>query len=99
MEKGRERQFKCTAPGCGHTVSTHIPEGNLINKPSFSMLVMVHDTAVICSNCGQAYSFVLRGLNLRAEDVAWAPVIVSKEESDIVIPPTSVIDLVNKKGN
>jgi hypothetical protein len=100
MANERERQFKCTTEGCGGLVTTEIPIATLINKPTVSMLVLVHENAVVCPNCGQGYSFVLRGLNLRGQDVAWMPVVLARpEEADIIIPPTSMIDLINKKGN
>jgi hypothetical protein len=100
MANERERQFKCTVEGCGGLVPTEMPEGTLINKPTFSMLVMPHQAATLCPNCGQAYVFVLHGLNLRGQDVAWMPVVIEKkEDNDIIVPPLSMIDMKKLKGN
>jgi len=53
MANERERKFKCTAEGCGAEVVTEMPEVDFINKPTFSAMVMVHQEAAICENCGQ----------------------------------------------
>jgi hypothetical protein len=100
MANERERQVRCTAEGCGAIITVEIPEGIMINKPTVSMVVMVHEKASFCPNCGQAYSFVLRGLNLRSTDVAWLPVEFKKPEPDIIIPPSMLTKaLLDKKGN
>jgi hypothetical protein len=105
MANERERKIKCTNEGCGAEVTVEIPEGLLINKPTVSMVVLVHQEVSVCPNCGTSYGFVMRGLNLRTQDVAWAPIIVQKkDEPDIIIPPTSLSQeqlnaLLKKKGN
>jgi hypothetical protein len=100
MSNERERTFRCLGEGCGADVVTEMPEGTLINKPTFSAVILVHQQATVCPNCGTAYGFVLGGLNLRPQDVAWAPVVIQKkDEPDIIIPPTSLTDLLRKRGN
>src|SRR6266403_3536058 len=92
MGNERERQFKCTAEGCGAVVTTELPEGTVVNKPTFSMLVLTHQEPSLCPNCGQGYVFILRGI--KGMEMGWMPVVVQKtEDSGIIIPPTSLIDM------
>lgn len=97
MANDKERQFKCTTEGCGAIVTTELPEGTIVNKPTFSMLVMPHQVATLCPNCGTGYVFVLRGI--KGMEMAWMPVVLEKQEPDIIIPPVSLIDMSKLKGN
>lgn len=101
MSNPRERQFQCTA--CKALVTVLMPEGTMINKPTFSAVILVHQEATICPGCGQGFSFILRGINLRPQDIAWAPVEIKKEDADIIIPPAglaaAIADAAKKKGD
>lgn len=98
MANERERQFKCTTEGCGAVVTTELPEGTIVNKPTFSMLMLPHQEASLCPNCGQGYVFVLRGI--KGMEMGWMPVVIEKkEDSGIIIPPTSLLDMSKLKGN
>lgn len=95
---GREVQFRCLTEGCGEVIQTLSPESTLINKPTFSLVVIPHETAVVCKKCGQAYGFVLRGI--KGAEVGYFPVTVEKPaEPDIIIPPASFTEMMKKKGN
>src|SRR5271163_4753779 len=100
VSNDRERKFKCIAEGCGGEVTTEMPEGTLVNKPTFSALILVHAEAAICPNCGTTYGFVLRSLNFRPQDIALATVTIQKaSEPDIIMPPTSLTDLLRQRGH
>lgn len=86
MANDSERQFKCTVEGCGAVVTTEMPDATIVNKPTFSMVVIPHQAASLCPNCGQGYVFVLRGI--KGMEMAYMPVIIEKVDSDIIIPPT-----------
>ena len=86
----QERTFPCTV--CHQDVRADLPAGEIINKPTFSMLVMTHQAMAVCANCGQAFTFVLRGI--KGMEFGWMAVTVQKEDSTIVNTP-SIADIHN----
>jgi hypothetical protein len=99
MDKIAARQFKCTNEGCGATVETEMPEGIFINKPTVSMLVMVHQEVAMCPNCGQGYSFVIRGVT--GISMGWMPIVFEKKEENsgiVLVPNLSAADMEKLKG-
>lgn len=98
MASDRERKFPC--PTCKTEIVTEIPEGIFINKPTVSMLVMVHQEAAVCSGCGQPFCFVLRAI--KGWEIGWLPVTIQQEEPGIITVPSlslSDIEALRKKGN
>lgn len=88
MSNENERRFKCTS--CQAEVVTEIPHGDIINKPTFSALVLTHQEAAVCPGCGQAFAFILRGI--KGMEMGWMAISVQKEDSNIIIPP-GVVDI------
>jgi len=81
-----QRTFKCTV--CQREVLAELPRGEIVNRATFSILVMSHQECAVCPNCGQAFGFVLRGI--KGMEFGWMPVTIQKEESNIIIPPSGL---------
>lgn len=88
MATSNERTFPCTV--CQTEVRADLPPGEIINKPTFSMLVMPHQSVALCPNCGQAFTFILRGI--KGMEFGWMAVSIQKEESNIIETP-SLLDI------
>lgn len=84
----QERRFPCTV--CKTEVLADMPAGEIVNKPTFSQLVLVHQACSVCPNCGQAFSFVLRGV--KGMEFGWMAVTVQKEDENLIVPP-SLVDM------
>jgi len=77
------RMAKCLK--CGKEIQFELPVADVVNKPSYSIVVIPHNELPQCAHCGQAYAFKL--IRLKGMEYGWHPVEIQREESGIIIPP------------
>ena len=62
VEKGKSGQFmRNVCVNCNQQTQLEIPQLELVNANTVSMLVFAHDIPQSCEHCGQKYIFVLGG--------------------------------------
>jgi len=72
---------------CQTQMTLVIPMFQLMNTPSVSMVVLVHEKAQLCSKCGAGYVPMIKGIKPDGGlDVQWAK--VEYKQSPIIVPPT-----------
>jgi|SRR5712675_2088395 len=88
LQGGGELKKKCTA--CGQENVFIIPQYEIINQSSVSMLVFTHVEAQYCISCGRAFQFVM----ISADAIACGFMIL-KEGSGIIKPSSRMISTLN----
>ncbi len=78
-----EKVLKCTS--CQAEIIGKVPLADIINKETYSMMVMVHEP-VTCSNCGATYTFILK----KVEQITynWTQIAAQKKDDRVIAIPS-----------
>lgn len=69
---------------CGEKMSFLSPTTDIVNEEKFSMIVVLHVNAVVCTKCGTSYQFICQGI--KGLTGAWIPFEPDQTEGKIIVP-------------
>jgi len=84
---GEAFTIECANPECKKQFVVTVPQGEVVNSFTLSMVVWAHPDAQPCPHCGTGYQMRLKGIGQPA--VGFIPVR-QRSDASVIVPPAGM---------